>query len=64
MIEVSIRKEILSRLEMTEVKYDVKILMTIESGSRAWSFASPNSDYDVRFIYASKSDWYLAVHLE
>jgi uncharacterized protein len=27
-------------------------------------FASPNSDYDVRFIYARSSDWYLSVDLE
>ena len=64
MIDSSIREDILSRLEKTEEKYDVKILMAIESGSRAWGFASPNSDYDVRFIYANKPDWYLAVDLE
>ncbi len=64
MIDSSIKEDILSRLEMTEKKYDVKILMAIESGSRAWGFASPNSDYDVRFIYANKPDWYLAVDLE
>ena len=49
---------------MTEAKYKVKILMAIESGSRAWGFASPNSDYDVRFIYVNKPEWYLAVDLE
>lgn len=64
MIDSSIREDIQSRLKMTEKKYDVKILMAIESGSRAWGFASPNSDYDVRFIYANKPDWYLAVDLE
>jgi len=64
MIDSSIRKDILSRLEMTQKKYNVKILMAIESGSRAWGFASPNSDYDIRFIYVNKPDWYLAVDLE
>ncbi|MCS6238364.1 nucleotidyltransferase domain-containing protein [Shewanella baltica] len=64
MINSSVREDILSRLEMTEEKYDVKILMAIESGSRAWGFASPNSDYDIRFIYVNKPDWYLVVDLE
>lgn len=64
MIDSSVREDILSRLEKTEDKYNVKILMAIESGSRAWGFASPNSDYDIRFIYANKPDWYLAVDLE
>lgn len=64
MIGSSIREDIFSRLKKTEEKFDVKILMAIESGSRAWGFASPNSDYDVRFIYVNKPDWYLAVDLE
>ncbi|WP_434341357.1 nucleotidyltransferase domain-containing protein [Motilimonas cestriensis] len=64
MIDTGIREDILSRLEKTEKKFDVKILMAIESGSRAWGFASPNSDYDVRFIYVNKPDWYLSVDLE
>lgn len=38
--------------------------MAVESGSRAWGFASPNSDYDVRFIYSREKDWYVAVDFE
>jgi len=64
MIDSRIREDILDRLRKTEQKFDVKILMAIESGSRAWGFASPNSDYDVRFVYVSKRDWYLSVDLE
>lgn len=64
MIPETIRKEILHRLYKTEQQEGVRILMAIESGSRAWGFASPNSDYDVRFIYAREKDWYVAVDFE
>lgn len=37
-----------------EQKENVRILMAVESGSRAWGFASPDSDYDVRFLYIRK----------
>jgi predicted nucleotidyltransferase len=39
----------------------VKIPFAIESGSRGWGFASPDSDYDCRFIYVHSKDWYLTV---
>jgi len=63
-IPSGIRDEILGRLHAAEREHGVRILLAIESGSRAWGFASPNSDYDVRFIYARPADWYLSVDLE
>jgi uncharacterized protein len=59
-----IRTEIFRRMRAAEIEHDVIILLSVESGSRAWGFESPNSDYDVRFIYAHKPDWYLSVSLE
>ncbi|TCI03990.1 nucleotidyltransferase domain-containing protein [Corallincola luteus] len=63
-IAPGIREEILRRIKAAENEHGVKVLYAIESGSRAWGFESPNSDYDVRFIYAHPLDWYLAVDLE
>lgn len=64
MIEAPIRADILARLARAEREHDVRILLAIESGSRAWGFASTNSDYDVRFIYCRRADWYLAIDTE
>jgi predicted nucleotidyltransferase len=52
-------KEIDEKLNEIEEKESVKILHAVESGSRAWGFASPDSDYDVRFVYVRKKDDYL-----
>lgn len=53
---LNIIKEKLNQIEQQE---NVKILHCVESGSRAWGFASPDSDYDVRFIYVRPKDYYL-----
>lgn len=51
-------KAILSKIEQNK---KVKILYACETGSRAWGFPSPDSDYDVRFIYMHERDWYLSL---
>lgn len=48
-------------LNRIEREHGVKILWACESGSRAWGFPSPDSDYDVRFIYAHDPGHYLRV---
>ncbi len=58
------RAEILRRLGNAEKEHNVKILYAVESGSRAWGFASPDSGYDVRFIYAHPAEWYLSFDVE
>ncbi len=50
-----------TKLQEIEKTNDVRILYACESGSRAWGFASPDSDYDVRFIYVHKNDHYLGI---
>lgn len=64
MIEPHITQEIRRRLGEAEREHDVKVIWAVESGSRAWGFASPNSDYDARFIYVNRPEWYLSVGLE
>lgn len=50
---------ITKKLYEIEVHEGIKILHCVESGSRSWGFASPDSDYDVRFIYVRPKEFYL-----
>ena len=55
------RFDIIQHLKEVEHDYNVKVLLAVESGSRAWGFESRNSDWDVRFIYVHKPEWYFSV---
>ncbi len=55
------KRKILEKLKQIETEKNVKILFAVESGSRAWGFASPDSDYDIRFIYKHEPDYYLSL---
>lgn len=54
-------KLIISKLHEIEQKGNIRILLAVESGSRACGFASPDSDYDVRFIYVRRKEDYLGL---
>ena len=53
------RDRILHQLQQLEKTEGITILHAVESGSRAWGFPSPDSDYDVRFIYIRSCEAYL-----
>ncbi|MGG4166282.1 nucleotidyltransferase domain-containing protein [Rossellomorea vietnamensis] len=55
------KEHIVDVINQIERDHEVKILFACESGSRAWGFPSKDSDYDVRFIYIHKPNWYLSI---
>ncbi len=55
------RKAIIRKLEELERDHSIKILYAVEAGSRAQGSSSSASDYDVRFIYMHKKEWYLSL---
>lgn len=48
-------------LDAIEKENQIRILFACETGSRAWGFPSPDSDYDIRIIYVHEKDWYLSL---
>lgn len=64
MTEHGKKSQIHSRLCEAETKEKVRIVYACESGSRAWGFASADSDYDVRFLYVRPVEWYLSIDVK
>ena len=54
-------EEIKKEIGRLETEHEIKILLAVESGSRAWGFASVDSDWDVRYIYIHRLEWYLKI---
>lgn len=49
-----------ARLAAVAEAEQVRVLLAIESGSRAWGFPSPDSDYDCRFVFVRSVEQYLS----
>jgi hypothetical protein len=60
-MDASVVAAIDGRLDAVERDEQVAILWAIESGSRAWGFPSPDSDYDCRFVYLRRRRDYLGL---
>jgi len=61
MVSLKVFNSVQQELRRIEQAYDVRVLYACESGSRAWGFASQDSDYDVRFLYVHSREWYLSI---
>jgi predicted nucleotidyltransferase len=61
MVSLKVFRSVQQELRRIELAHDVRVLYACESGSRAWGFASHDSDYDVRCIYVHSRDWYLSI---
>ena len=55
-------RRIYNCLRQIQEENDVRVLLAVESGSRAWGFASKDSDWDVRYVYVHRPEWYF--HIE
>lgn len=53
------KERVAAALRDIESRHGCRVLFAVESGSRAWGFASPDSDYDVRGVFVKPLDWYL-----
>lgn len=61
-ISNSMKEKVKNVLNEVAATQDMKVLFACESASRAWGFTSPDSDYDVRFIYTNPKNWYFNVN--
>lgn len=59
---VAMRTRIAAMLDDIERDHRIRILLAVESGSRAWGFASSDSDWDVRFLYVRPLESYLRIN--
>lgn len=50
-----------NKIEQLKAEKGIEVLFAAESGSRAWGFESPDSDYDVRLIYTFPRTRYIQV---
>lgn len=55
------RSTIIEAIAKLEQEKNIQVLFACETGSRAWGFPSPDSDYDVRLIYKHERNWYLTI---
>ena len=55
------QRTIQAELKHIEDTQDLCVLLAVESGSRTWGFASSTSDWDVRFVYVRRPEWYLSI---
>jgi len=63
-VSEAMEERIHAALDECERSQDVVVCLAVESGSRAWGFPSQDSDFDVRFIYVQRPEWYLSIDLE
>ena len=63
-VPAPVARRIQAEIASIESEDQVRVLYACESGSRAWGFASPDSDWDARFIYVRPLDWYLSINVE
>ncbi len=60
-LDAAVVRAIDERLTGVESAHGVRIAWAIESGSRAWGFPSPDSDYDCRFLYVRPASDYVSL---
>lgn len=55
------RDKIMTLLRNLEKQHDIKILMAVNYGSRCFGYSSAKSDWDIRFIYVHRPEWYFSI---